>query len=248
MFNPFGLAGKTILVTGASSGIGRSTAIECSRLGAKVVITGRDLHRLEETFGLLEGNGHLMFSADLTNEKDIEDLINQLPKLSGLVNNAGIASPKLFAFTGIGEAELLFKTNFFSPFELLRRIIRSKILVKNSSVVFVSSIAGTTITSPGGSVYGASKSAINGLSKALALELAPKRIRVNTVMPGMIETKILSDSSIGQEDLDEDRKRYPLGRYGKPEDVAYAIIYLLSDASSWTTGTNLLLDGGYTLT
>ena len=248
MFNPYSLVGKAILITGASSGIGRSTAIECSKLGAQVVITGRDNNRLQETFDQLEGTGHLIIPADLTNEDELEKLINQLPQLSGLVNNAGIAQPKLFTFTSVPEAEALFKTNFFAPFELLRRIIKSKKLVKNSSVVFVSSIAGTTITSPGGSVYGASKSAINGLSKALALELAPKRIRVNTVMPGMIETSILADSSISKADLDEDRKRYPLGRYGKPEDVAYAIIYLLSDASSWTTGTNLLLDGGYTLT
>jgi len=248
MFNPYSLIGKTILITGASSGIGRSTAIECSKLGAQVVITGRDHNRLQETFDHLEGTGHLMIQADLTKEEDLQKLIDELPQLTGLVNNAGIAQPKLFSFTSIQEAEAMFKTNFFAPFELLRRIVKSKKLVKNSSVVFVSSIAGTTITSLGGSIYGASKCALNGLSKALALELAPKRIRVNTVMPGMIETQIMDDSSISKADLDEDRKRYPLGRYGKPEDVAYAIIYLLSDASSWTTGTNLLLDGGYTLT
>jgi NAD(P)-dependent dehydrogenase (short-subunit alcohol dehydrogenase family) len=248
MFNPFSLVGKTILITGASSGIGKSTAIECSRLGAQVVITGRDLKRLQETFNHLEGDHHLIITADLTDANDLEALINKLPQISGLVNNAGIALPKPFSFSSTRDAELLFKTNFFSPLELLRQIIKSKKLVKKSSVVFVSSIAGTTITSFGGSIYGASKSAVNGLAKALALELAQKQIRVNTVMPGMIETQILADSSIGKADLDEDKKRYPLGRYGKPEDVAYAIIYLLSDASSWTTGTNLLLDGGYTLT
>lgn len=248
MFNPYSLVGKTILITGASSGIGKTTAIECSKLGAQVVITGRNRNRLQKTYDLLEGNGHLMIAADLTNAEDIATLITELPQLSGLVNNAGIALPKLFAFTTNEEAEQVFKTNFFSPFELLRVIIKRKKLVKNSSVVFVSSIAGTTITSLGGSVYGASKSALNGLSKALALELAPKRIRVNTVMPGMIETQILADSSISEADLEADRKRYPLGRYGQPHDVAYAIIYLLSDASSWMTGTNLLLDGGYTLT
>jgi len=248
MFNPYSLDGKTILITGASSGIGKTTAIECSRLGAQVVITGRDRNRLHETYDLLEGTGHLMIVADLTAAEEVEALINALPQLSGLVNNAGIALPKLFSFTTNEEAEQVFKTNFFSPFELLRGIIKRKKLAKNPSVVFVSSIAGTTITSLGGSVYGASKSAVNGLSKALALELAPKRIRVNTVMPGMIETQILADSSIGEADLEADRKRYPLGRYGQPQDVAYAIIYLLSDASSWMTGSNLLLDGGYTLT
>lgn len=248
MYNPYSLVGKTILITGASSGIGRSTAIECSKLGAQVVVTGRDNNRLQETFEHLEGTGHLLILADLTLEVDLQKLIDELPQLYGLVNNAGIAMPKPFSFTSVMEAEALFKSNFFAPFELLRRIIKSKKLVKNSSVVFVSSIAGTNIAYIGGSVYGASKSAINGLAKALALELAPKRIRVNTVMPGMIETSILADSSISKADLDEDWKRYPLGRYGKPEDVAFAIIYLLSDASSWTTGTNLLLDGGYTLT
>lgn len=248
MFNPYSLSGKTILITGASSGIGKTTAIECAKLGAQVVITGRDLTRLRETYNILEGNGHLLLQADLTNNKDIDALLIGLPQLSGLVCNAGIFNPKLYSFTSIEEAEQVFKINFFSPFDLLRRIIKQKKIERNSSIVFVSSIAGNTITSLGSSVYGASKSALNGLSKALALELAPKQIRVNTVMPGMIETPILAGSSISNDELEEDRKRYPLGRYGQTQDVAYAIIYLLSNASSWVTGTNILLDGGFTLT
>ncbi|NWJ51777.1 MAG: SDR family oxidoreductase [Bacteroidetes bacterium] len=248
MFNPYSLSGKTILITGASSGIGKTTAIECAKLGAQVVITGRDLTRLRETYNILEGNGHLLLQADLTNNKDIDALLIGLPQLSGLVCNAGIFNPKLYSFTSIEEAEQVFKINFFSPFDLLRRILKQKKIERNSSIVFVSSIAGNTITSLGSSVYGASKSALNGLSKALALELAPKQIRVNTVMPGMIETPILAGSSISNDELEEDRKRYPLGRYGQTQDVAYAIIYLLSNASSWVTGTNILLDGGFTLT
>ena len=118
---------------------------------------------------------------------------------------------------------------------------------KGSSIVFISSISGPYVSYIGGSMYSASKGAIDGVAKGMAIELASKSIRVNCVNPGMIETNILSSGEISEEQLKEDTKRYPLGRYGKPEEVAHAVIYLLSDASSWVTGTNLKIDGGYTL-
>jgi NAD(P)-dependent dehydrogenase (short-subunit alcohol dehydrogenase family) len=245
--NPFGLENKTILVTGASSGIGKATAIECSKLGANLIITGRDQARLDDTMQKLESSRHLRFIADLNQNDQLTGMVDQLPALNGIVCNAGIAIPKLFAFTSNDELHSIFNSNFFSNVSLLRELIQKKKLSKNASVVFVSSIAGNFITSPGSSIYGASKAAITALSKGLALELSGKGIRVNSVSAGMIETNIMNESSISAQDLEEDKKKYPLGRYGKPEDVSYAIIYLLSDASSWLTGTNILLDGGYTL-
>jgi NAD(P)-dependent dehydrogenase (short-subunit alcohol dehydrogenase family) len=125
--------------------------------------------------------------------------------------------------------------------------VKSKKIGKGSSIVFISSVSGVYCSAVASSIYSASKGAVNGLVKGIALDLASKGIRVNSVNPGMIDTDIFSGSAITQDQLDEDMKRYPLGRYGKPEEVAYAVIYLLSDASSWTTGSNLLIDGGYTL-
>jgi len=245
--NPFSLDTKTILITGASSGIGKATAIECSKLGANLIITGRDKIRLDETLYKLLPNQHLSLTTDLNQKDQIINLVNQLPQLNGVVCNAGITIPKLFAFTSDIELHSLFNSNFFSNVYLLKELIAKKKLLKNASIVFVSSIAGNFITSPGSSIYGASKAALTALSKGLALELSGKGIRVNSVSAGMIETNIMNESSISKQDLEEDKKKYPLGRYGKSEDVSYAIIYLLSDASSWLTGTNILLDGGYTL-
>jgi len=245
--NPFTLEGKIILVTGASSGIGKATAIDCSQQGANLIITGRNQDRLDTTLRNLDGENHISFPVDLCSDPDLIDMVDKLPMVDGLVCNAGIANPKLFAFTSKSEVDLLFNTNFFVNIDLLREMIKKKKIKKNASIVMVSSIAGGLITSPGSSIYGASKAALTALSKSLALELSGKGIRVNSVSPGMIETNIMNDSSISEKVLNEDKKNYPLGRYGKPEDVAYAIIFLLSDASSWITGTNLLIDGGYTL-
>ena len=113
--------------------------------------------------------------------------------------------------------------------------------------MFISSISGIKVSYIGNSIYSASKGAINGFCKGLALELAPQQIRVNTVIPGMVETNIVSGGEVTQEQMEADKQKYPLKRYGKPEEVAYAVVYLLSDASSWVTGSNLLIDGGYTL-
>ena len=137
--------------------------------------------------------------------------------------------------------------NFFAPTELTRLLVKSKKISKNGSIVFISSVSGVYCSAVASSIYSSSKGAVNGLVKGVALDLAPRGIRVNSVNPGMIDTDIFSDSAITQDQLNEDVKRYPLGRYGKPEEVAYAVIYLLSDASTWTTGSNILIDGGYTL-
>ena len=247
MYNPFSLENKTILVTGASSGIGKAIAIECSKMGAKVVITGRNEQRLQETYEQLEGAQPAYIVADLTKKEDIETLINQIGSLNGLVNCAGLTITKPFKFLQEEDIEEVMTVNFNAPLLLTQLLIKKKKLQKTSSIVFISSISGTKVSLIGNSIYSASKGAINGICKGLALELAPQQIRVNTVVPGMVETNIVSGGEIAEEQLEIDRQKYPLKRYGKPEEVAYAVVYLLSGASSWVTGSNLLIDGGYTL-
>jgi len=247
MNNPFSLLGKIILVTGASSGIGKKTAIECSKSGAQLIITGRNAERLSQTFEELEGQSHSQIVADVSVDAGLNELVSSLPKLDGIVHVAGISKPKPFAFLNRKELDEIMNTNFYGPTLLTNILIRKKLLNKNASIVFISSISGVSCSFLGGASYSASKGAINGIIKGMALELAAKQIRVNSILPGMIDTGIFDGSAISEQDLIEDRKRYPLGRYGKPEDVAYAVIYLLSDASSWITGSNLLIDGGFTL-
>jgi len=247
MYNPFTLQGKTILVTGASSGIGRAVAIECSRLGANLIITGRDERRLKATFEDLDDYKHQMILADLRVNDNIDRLVKSLPCLDGVVHCAGIADPLPFKFVTQQKLEDILKINFISPTLITREIVKKNLLSKNASIVFISSISGVFCSSVGGSMYSASKGAINGLTKGIAIDLATKGIRVNSVCPGMIETNIFEDGRVSKDQLTEDVKRYPLKRYGKPEEVAFAAIYLLSDASVWVTGSNLLIDGGYTL-
>ncbi|MBP8959648.1 MAG: SDR family oxidoreductase [Bacteroidales bacterium] len=247
MYNPFSLEGKIILVTGASSGIGRAVAIECSRMGAYLIITGRNKKRLDETFSSLEDSGHKQVIADLRIEKDIGTLLSEIDKIDGLVHCAGIVNPVPFQFVTKEKINEIFSINFNSPAILTQNIVNNKLINKGASIVFISSVSGVYCSYVAGSLYSSTKGAINGLIKGMALDLAGKSIRVNSVCPGMIETNILGDGRISEEQLEEDRKKYPLKRYGKPEEVAYAVIYLLSDASKWVTGSNILIDGGYTL-
>lgn len=247
MYNPFSLENKKILVTGASSGIGKAIAIECSKMGAEVIITGRNEERLAETYRELVGEHPAYIVADLTKEEDIERLVAKTENLNGLVNCAGLTIPKPFKFLQESDIETVMTVNFNAPLLLTQRLVKKKKLEKGASVVFISSISGTKVSYIAGSIYSASKGAINGLCKGLALELAPQQIRVNTVVPGMVETNIVSGGEIAEEQLEIDRQKYPLKRYGKPEEVAYAVVYLLSGASGWVTGSNLLIDGGYTL-
>lgn len=249
MYNPFSLSEKNILVTGASSGIGQAIAIECSKMGATVILTARNGERLQETLQQMECmEKHSIIQADLSKEEDIERLVAFISyKLDGIVQCAGFTIPKLFQFISKEELQGVMGVNFEAPVYLTQLLLKKKKISKPSSIVFISSISGVFISSIAGSLYSASKGAINGIVKGLAIELASKNIRVNCVNPGMIFTDIFKDGAITREQLEEDAKRYPLKRYGKPEEVAHAVIYLLSDASSWVTGTNLLIDGGYTL-
>jgi len=247
MYNPFTLEGKKILVTGASSGIGRAIAVECSKMGATIVLTARNEERLNETLSQMDGTGHSIIVADLGNEDERKRLVADSPVLDGLVNCAGVVKTLPFQFVNAEALAGVMNVNFTAPVLMSAELVKGKKLSKNSSIVFISSISGVVCVWGGNSMYSASKGAVNGVVKNMALDLAPKGIRVNSVNPGMVETRIYDAGTITSEQLEEDKMRYPLKRYGKPEEIAYSVIYLLSDASSWVTGSSIVIDGGYTL-
>lgn len=244
-YNPYQLTGKTVLVTGASSGIGRATAIECSRLGAKLIISARNEERLKATFDALEGEGHMMAFADVSEESQIINLVEQIPNIDGFCCNAGIANTSPVSFYKESEIEKVFKTNTFSMMLLTKYLLKKKKLNKDASIVYTSSIGNYHSACVANGIYGASKCAIDGFMRTAALELAPKGIRCNCINPGMVKTNIMDiHGQLTAEQYEADIQNYPLKRYGNPEDIAWAVIYLLSDASSWVTGTNLIIDGG----
>ncbi len=249
MYNPFSLKDKTILITGASSGIGRGIAIECAKMGAKIVITGRNPQRLNETFLLLEGESHIQIIADLSSNEDLNSLVEQCPPLDGLVNNAGIPKLMTVKFYKKDSLEEIIGLNTISPIMLTALLVKKKKLKNESSVVFISSISGVYISTLGESSYSASKGAINGFIKGAAIDLASKKIRVNSVNPGLIQTNILelAGELFSEDQIQDKLKQYPLKRIGQPEDVAYGVVYLLSNASGWVTGTNIVIDGGFIL-
>ena len=244
--NPFSLEGKTILITGASSGIGQATAIECSKMGAKVVITGRNEQRLEETFNMLSGEGHIKVLADINSEEDIKKLVDECPILDGLVNNAGRGKSKPVNFIKLEDLQDVYQTNLFGVALLTKTLLKKKKIAKQGSIVFTSSIS-SYMTAPGLAIYASSKAAVSAYMRTCAMELGTKGIRANAVLPGMVETKLINSGTYTDEDKKNDLNLYPLGRYGNPNDIAYAIIYLLSDASAWVTGMELIIDGGRSL-
>ena len=220
--NPFSLAGKRVLVTGASSGIGRAAAIECARAGAELLITGRDEERLLATLQALDGGPHRAVAADLADPEGIERLVDKARGLDGVVHSAGIACSRPFPFVGRKVLDGVMEINFYAPAELTRRLLRA-------------------------SADAASKGAVSALARGMAIYLAPKGIRVNSVCPGVVETALFDAGTVTSEQLEARRRAYPLRRFGRPEEIAWAIVYLLSDASAWMTGTDLKIDGGLTL-
>jgi len=249
-YNPFSLEGKTVLVTGASSGIGRTTAIECSKMGANVIITARNEERLKATLENLcteFGQTHQMILADLSSQEGVNALVDELPHLDGVSLNAGIVKTLPVKFINKDDLTEVLNVNMMGPILLTQRLLKKKKITKGSSVVFTSSIGGVMISTVGNTMYGVSKGGLNAFMKGMALEMASIGIRSNSVNPGFVATNILSAGTISEEDLKKNVAAYPLGRFGKPEDIAYAIIYLLSDASSWVTGHTLVIDGGVIL-
>lgn len=246
-YNPFSLTGKTILVTGASSGIGQSCAIEASKLGANIIACGRNRERLIQTLSRLEGSNNTIFEGDLLEQESLERLVEGVPLLDGVVFSAGRGLTLPLQFSSRDKFDTVFNINFFSPVELLRLLVKKKKLNKSCSIVMIVSIGGVRRFTVGYSVYGTAKAALQSMVRFAALELSPKKIRVNGICPGMVNTPLIHKGTLTSEQLEADMSDYPLKRYGEPEDVAFGAMYLLSDASSWVTGTSLVIDGGITM-
>ena len=242
-FNPFSLEGKSVFVTGASSGIGRGIAVICSKMGAQVIITGRDEQRLQETLSQMDGDGHLVLTGDLTDKDVLSSIVEALPKLDGIVHCAGISDRVLCKNVTEADFDRMMDTNFKAPVMLQTEILKQKKINKEGSIVFVASIAGET-PSAGNAIYAASKGALVSYANCLQLELAPRHIRVNCISPAMVWTDLIFKGGLTEEELREDERNYPLKRYGTPEDIAHLAVYLLSDASSWMTGSNVRITGG----
>lgn len=252
----FSLAGKTILVTGASSGIGRAIAIACAEAGARVVLNGRNHERLNETLRLmtsvtadalneplaLNDAKHLVIPADLTDSKQRQVLVEQVPVLDGVVHCAGIGSRVLCKMLEEQDVAKVMQANFDAPVLLQAELLREKKIAKEASIVFIASAA-ATMPSVGNAIYSASKAAIIAYAKCLVQELANRKIRVNCISPAMVWTDLALVGAT-EEQLREAEQNYPLKRYAQPEDITGAAIYLLSDAAAWTTGSNIELTGG----
>ena len=235
--NPFSLAGKTVLVTGASSGLGRQIAISCSRMGARMVVSGRNRERLGATLAALAGDGHVLKTADLTLSADIHALVDAAGTVDGLVHSAGIQRPSPIRLLSESLLMEVITNNFVGPVMLTQRLLLKNALADGGSIVFLSSIA-AQVGTPGIGPYSGIKAALHGLTRCLALEQARRRVRVNCISPSAVETPLWP-----QELFEAQRARHPLG-VGTADDVANAAIYLLSDASRWVTGTTLVMDGG----
>ncbi len=242
MNNSFSLQGKAILVTGASSGIGRAIAIACAQAGASVVLNGRNVARLNETLSQLSGEGHIVLPADLTIAEQRSALAEQVSQLDGVVHCAGIGSRVLCKMLEEQDVSRVMQANFEAPVLLQAELLREKKIAKEASIVFIASAA-ATMPSVGNAIYSASKAAIIAYAKCLAQELAARKIRVNCISPAMVWTD-LALVGASEEQLHEAEQNYPLKRYAQPEDITGAAIYLLSNASSWVTGSNMELTGG----
>ena len=247
--NPFSLTGRRILITGASSGIGRATAVLCAQMGACLVITGRSKPELQRTYEQLEGINHVMISVDLLTGGGVKSLIDCPYEFDGLVNNAGISKTLPVDFVSRDSLEEVFAVNSCAPVLLFEKLLETGKLKDGASVVFTSSIDnGTMNVNIGNSVYSASKAAISEFVKHAAIKAGSRNIRVNAVCPGMTKTNLLRGNLVLKpEVLAENAKKYPFKRHAEPEEIANAIVYLLSGASSYVTGINLVVDGGVTL-
>jgi len=241
--NPFSLEGKTILVTGASSGIGKGIAVACAKMGAYVIINGRNEEKLKATLSEMPGEGHSIAKGDLTNQSDIVSIVCDFPKLDGVVHCAGIGHRKMTKMVEESDIEKVMGINYKAPVMLQTALMSMKKLNKAASIVFVASIAYNTPYT-GNAIYSSSKGAIVSYAICLSHELANRLIRVNCISPAMVWTGLIMNEGDTVESLKEDEKTYPLKRYGQPEDIANLAIYLLSDASSWMTGNNIRITGG----
>lgn len=250
-FNPFSLEGRNILITGASSGIGRQCAIDCSKMGARVVAIGRNEARLSATLDQMEGKGHACYTYDLSNLDGIKPLVEQIvaenEKLGGIICAAGVERTKPFKLFSPMDYEEVMTVNTLSAFELVRHATSVKCFDQTGGVIFISSIT-SIIARTGTAAYSASKGALVSGARVFAAELAKRKIRVNCISPGTILTPLMQNylSQLSDEDYRKRIGGFPLG-LGETTDVSSACIWLLSDASRWVTGQNLVVDGGYTI-
>lgn len=241
--NIFDISNKTILVTGASSGIGKEIAHQLDKQNVNIVLTGRDPMKLKETIDNIEEHNVSYYKAiDLNNDEELDQFVNEIPKLDGVIFCAGIAEYIPVRLLSKSKIEKTLNTNFISQTQLTRLLIKYKKLNPNSSLVYISSLAskqGVSATS----LYAASKAALNAFVKVTASELSPQSIRANSICPGIIKTPMGNEISQLNSEIEQE---YPLG-LGHPSDVAYACIFFLSDESRWITGSELIMDGGLTL-
>lgn len=242
-FNPFSLEGKTILVTGASSGIGRGIAITCSKMGATIILNGRNQKRLGETLAQLGAGEHKYIAADLTNSESMRQMVAEIPALDGVVHCAGIGQRVLCKVATEQDVDSVMDANFKGPVLLQTELLKQKKIKKNASIVFMASIA-TWSPSIGNAYYSASKGAIVSYANCLALELAPRNVRVNCISPAMVWTDLVFQEGVDEDQLKSDEQKYPLKRYGTPDDIANLAVYMLGDASAWMTGSNVRISGG----
>ena len=241
--NPFSLAGKTLLVTGASSGIGKATALLCAHMGATVVLTGRNEDRLDCVYGQLAGRQPSPVVADITTASDRESLVDTLPELDGVVHCAGMGHRKLCKQLTPGDVSAVMETNFNATVLLQSELLSRKKINKGASIVFLSSRT-ADVPTVANALYSASKGAIKSYARCLSLELAPRQIRVNCICPAMVWTPLVESEGVTKEELEAKEASYPLKRYGQPEDIANLAVFLLSDASSWMTGSCIDITGG----
>ena len=239
------LTGKRILVTGASSGMGRVFCRMIANEGATVILVARNEERLQKTLASMEGTGHSYLVCDLTDEEQLKLLVGKLPPLDGVVFCVGINEFVPVKFIKQEKIDNIFQTNYFSTLQLTQLLQKKKLINKKASLVYISSLS-SVLGVPGTILYASSKAAINSAVKVIAAELAPQGIRANAICPGIVRTEMLCGTNIDEEIFTRQEAEYPLG-LGTPEDVGYAVLYLLSDGSRWLTGQCMILDGGYSL-
>lgn len=246
MENPFSLQRKTLLITGASSNIGRQIAIRCSDMEGNVMIVGRHAERLQETFDEMPFPEKRQILFDLQQQEEIPAFVDSLPALDGIVLCAAIFDTTVIRHITADKMKCLFEINSFSNILLMQQLLKKKRLNPMSSVVFVSSVAASR-PYKGNGIYSATKGAIDSFSKVAALELSSQKIRVNSLHPGIVKRYTgLREGVISVEEQKKEEERLPLG-FGTPDDIAYAAVYLLSDASRWVTGTDMIVDGGQSI-
>lgn len=244
--NAFSLKNKTILITGASSGIGAQTAITTAEMGATIILSARNEERLEETLAKLPAGKHKIVIADLKEEEQIENLVSQIDSLDGLVLSSGVVRPFPIKFIGEKQINSLFGINYNAPVILTSKLFRAKKINDGASIVFMSSIS-SQFPHKGGALYSGTKAALNAYSKTITLEYSNKKIRSNVISAAMVKTPLFDEAekAITKELMDKHGEAYPLG-FGEPIDVANAMVFLLSNASRWITGTEIVMDGGLT--